>query len=79
MTPDLKAVYRDLAIAVLRRAVADVEPKKQGNKREPVSSLDRESARKFLDNSEELDFFTDLAGLSEVIHRAGYLTPSNRT
>lgn len=74
MTPNLKANYQQLAIEVIRRAVADVTPKKDWVKREPVSPLDRESARRFLDNSDELAFFADMAGLTETMKKAGYFS-----
>jgi len=74
MNPNLKSNYRQLAVEVIRRAVSDVKPMKVGNKREGVSSLDKASAARFLDNSDELHFFADMAGLSETIQKAGYFS-----
>jgi len=74
MNPHLKSNYRQLAVEVILRAVADVQPKKDWVKREPVSSLDKASAERFLDNSDELHFFADMAGLSETMQNSGYFS-----
>ena len=62
--------WQELASAVIARAIYDV--KCQGNRRlSPPSAA--KSAKAFLDNSPELEFYADMAGKRNEMINAGFL------
>lgn len=62
--------YQCLAIAVINQAELDADPARCGKNN---SKADQISAIDFLDNSEELEFFAEIAECIPDMERAGYL------
>ena len=68
----IEKIFQELANTVIQQAFYDI--KHQENKRiSPETEV--KSAIEFLDNSEDLEFYADLAGIRNDLTNSGFLKP----